>query len=122
MLNRTKALALSSWSGDWSRCCSHTVTHSSSLSSLTLWLSVCLSGDGGRERQCGRGGLQTRHGHQAFPGIQKVRASANTDRDMFCTTVTSTGLTSLQQEAEGEHQRPHEDRAETGAGDDSQEH
>lgn len=31
-------------------------------------------------------------------------------------------FSALQQEAEGEHQRPNEDRAETGAGDDSQEH
>lgn len=35
-------------------------------------VSLC-SGDGGRERQRGRDGFQTRHRHQTFPRIQEVR-------------------------------------------------
>lgn len=33
-------------------------------------------GPGGRERQRGRGGLQTRHGYQTVPGIQEVRGGS----------------------------------------------
>lgn len=39
---------------------------------LTMSVSLC-SGDGGRERQRGRDGFQTRHRHQTFPRIQEVR-------------------------------------------------